>query len=770
MTRHGIALLKNTTAALLIAMTAVSPTAWAQQQTTPAPAQQSAPQAAPQPSQTTTPPQPINLGSSDITVQSSQNQGGFVVRVNSDLVLTNVVVRDKKTGNVVQGLKQSDFTVLENGKLQKITSFDFQNVDEVAALNEKQAMGTAGPLLAKNGQVDEQALRNHRLIVMFFDLISMQPEDVDRSVKAAQNFVRTQMGPADLVALMSLSTSLSLDEDFTTDKQSLLTALGKYNGTDAQGFALGNEGGNTNGTADSSADFTADESEFNALNTDRELDAIVSISQSLSRINEKKAMIYFSGGLTRQGIENQASLRAATNAAVKSNMSIYSIDTAGLQALTPFGDATTGSLRGTASYNGASVQSNLDANFASQETLSTLSADTGGKSFFDTNDFAPAFQQVQRDTAQYYVLGFRSTNTVRDGSFRKLTIKVNAPNVKVEYRPGYYAPADFKHSNAEDRDRQLEEELASDLPSTDVTVYMQALYFRQDVDHYFIPIELVVPGSQIPFQVGGNRDKATLDIIGEVKDRDGHVVANARDKVKLVIDTAQQVRNRNIQYSTGFALAPGKYHVKFVVRENIDGKMGSFETDIQVPDLTKLPLKMSSVVIASQRVPYTKKSDNPLVRDGLQWIPNVSHVFRQDQHLYFLYDVYDPKGSGVENPVQSKGKKKKDEAAAPGAADATGVRVLTSIEFLDGTTKVFETPLVESRQINDPKTDAVAFQLDVPLTDFKPGLYVCQVNVIDDKGGAFTFPRMALMVRAPAAAAPPTAPPAAATPAPAGGR
>jgi len=773
-------MLRQITGVALGAILIAPPSSWAQQAGSPPPAPQQ--QQTTPPSQTTTPPNLApNLGSSDISVQSSQTEGNFTLRVNSDLVLTNVVVRDKK-GSVIQGLKQSDFTVLENGKPQKVTSFDFQNVDEVAALNEKQAMGQSNmeQLLTKNGQVNEAALRNHRLIVMFFDVISMQPEDVTRAVDAAKKYVNTQMGPADLVALMSLNTSLTLDQDFTTDKPALIKALSMYDATDAQGFAAGNQGGTTNGTSDSSADFTADESEFNDLNTDRELYAIQTIAQSLSRINQKKAMLYFSGGLTRQGIENQASLRAATNAAVKSNLSIYSVDSAGLQAITPFGDATTGSLRGTAAYNGVAVQNGLDANFQSQETLSTLSADTGGKAFFDSNDFGAAFQQVQRDTAQYYVLGFRSTNTVRDGTFRKLTVKVNVPNAKLEYRPGYYAPADFKHSNAEDRERELEQEIASDLPSTDVTVYMQALYFRQDVDHYFIPVELVVPGSQIPFQQGGNRDKANLDIIGEVKDKDGHVVANARDKVKLAIDSAQQVRSRNIQYSTGFTLAPGKYHVKFVVRENINGKMGSFETDIFVPDLTKLPLKMSSVVMASQRVPFTKHSDSPLVRDGLQWVPNVSHVFRQDQHLYFLYEVYDPKGSGVNNPLITKGKKKGDTAAAPApgtapAAPATGgVRVLTSIEFLNGTTKVFETPLVESKALNEPAKGAVAFQLDLPLTDLKPGLYVCQVNVIDDTGGGFTFPRMAILVKdaAPPAAAPgvPAATPApGATPPPIGG-
>ena len=71
--------------------------------------------------------------------------------------------------------------------------------------------------------------------------------------------------------------------------------------------------------------------------------------------------------------------------------------------------------------------------------------------------------------------------------------------------------------------------------------------------------------------------------------------------------------------------------------------MGSFETDLNVPDLKKAPMKLSSVVLASQRTPNTQKnSPSPLVRDGVEWVPNMPHVFRQDQHLYFLYEVYDP--------------------------------------------------------------------------------------------------------------------------------
>jgi hypothetical protein len=311
--------------------------------------------------------------------------------------------------------------------------------------------------------------------------------------------------------------------------------------------------------------------------------------------------------------------------------------------------------------------------------------------------------------------------------------------VKIEYRPGYYAGSDFQHQKTEDREEALNEQMHSDLPATDVAVYLQALYFVGGKNLLYIPVDVIVPGSQIPFVKGGDREKATLDIVGEVKDAQGIVVGNVRQTVKLAVDTSAEVQRKNIQYSTGFTLASGRYHLKFVVRENQTGNMGSFETDIQVPDLKKAPLKMSSVVIASQRTPDTDKhATSPLVRDGLQWVPNVAHVFRQDQHLYFLYEVYDAA-------------KQKDVKGAP-------IKVLTNVEFVTNGTKVFETPMVTANAVNDAEHDGVVFQVDVPLSQLKPGTYICQVNVIDDAGGSFMFPRLALKVQAPAVDAVPTAP------------
>ena len=433
--------------------------------------------------------------------QQDGSPSTFTLKVSTDIVLTNVIVRDRKTGAVIKDLKPTDFTIFENNKPQRVTSFDYQNVDDAAVLNEKAGTvtgATLASLLNNDFASDPKQLRDHRLMVFFFDLSSMQPEDVDRAVDSATDFVNKKMQPADLVALISLDTGLKMDQDFTADKTALLRGLHKYGGTEGTGFTAGGTTGSTDGTADDGSSFAADDSEYAALNTDRELYAIQQIAKALEHVDSRKSMLYFSGGLTRQGIENQASMRAATNEAVKANMAIYAVDSRGLEALPPVGNASTGSLRGAAAYSGGSQQTNLQNNFNSQETLGTLASDTGGKLFSDSNDFAPAFAKIQHDTEAYYILGFRSTNTAKDGSFRHLTIKVNRPDVKLEYRTGYYAPADFQHAKTEDREVALAEQLRSDLPATDVAVYLQALYFRVEDNRFYVPVSLIVPGSQIP--------------------------------------------------------------------------------------------------------------------------------------------------------------------------------------------------------------------------------------------------------------------------------
>ena len=160
--------------------------------------------------------------------------------------------------------------------------------------------------------------------------------------------------------------------------------------------------------------------------------------------------------------------------------------------------------------------------------------------------------------------------------------------------------------------------------------------------------------------------------------------------------------------------------------------MGSFEAEIALPEMKKAPLKMSSIVLASMRQP--SKKDTPMVRGGQEYVPNISHVFRQDQHLYLLYEIYGP---AREKPAENQPKGTKP-----------GIKLLSSLELIQGGAKVYETPLVEARAINVEGRDAVAIELDVPLAALKPGQYLCQLNVIDDAQGSFAFPRFAVLVKA----------------------
>src|SRR5450631_824781 len=466
----------------------------------------------------------------------------YTFHAQTELVLVNVSVRDK-SGNFVRNLKPEDFTIREDGKPQSVASFDIENTDAVPTTDVAQTKLLTAPKLSTPAKPADEvaaalgAFKDRRMIVLFFDLSSMEPDQIDHAATTALDYVNKQMAPADLVAVVSLGDSLTVNQDFTDDRAALKKVLQSFGSGAGQGFEAGSTG-TTEDTADTGGSFTADDTEFNIFNTDRRLEALRSISASLAHVQQKKSLIYISSGMTRTGLENQSELRAATNAAVRANLSIYTLDITGLQAIVPGGEAQNASLRGTSVYSGATTMNSLNANFASQETLVTLAGDTGGKAFLDSNDFGKVFKGVQDDTAHYYILGYHSTNIARDGHFRRITVQLKQAGYKVEYRRGYYAPADYKKSTQEDRERQLDEELASELPSTDLPVYLAAGYFRIGNDRFFVPISLVVPGSEIPFVSDATRDKATLDVLGEALDSHKLPVGDMRDTVKLALNTS----------------------------------------------------------------------------------------------------------------------------------------------------------------------------------------------------------------------------------------
>jgi len=319
-------------------------------------------------------------------------------------------------------------------------------------------------------------------------------------------------------------------------------------------------------------------------------------------------------------------------------------------------------------------------------------------------------------------------NSDRDGRYRRITVRLKNRDVKVEAREGYYADRDFSHTARGDREIQLQEQLSMQIPATDVPLFVTAGWFRMAADRYYVPVSISVPGSAIPTQPPKPQEKApdkiTLDIAGYIRDERNAPVGRIRDTMTVPPASADGLSARQVLYQTGVTLPPGRFSIKVVVRENSTGQMGTFETKLVVPELKQAPVKLSSVVLSTQLQPAgARKSASPLIRDGVELVPNLTHIVSRGQKLYFYYEVYDP------------------------AQDAGMPQVRTSLAFYRGRVKVFETPVVERTSIDAADRHAEVFQFEVPAASFRPGLYTCQINVVDEVSSKFAFPRIEMYVR-----------------------
>ncbi len=680
-------------------------------------------------------------------------QDTFVV--DTKLVVVNVTVKDK-AGKLVTNLKRDDFQIFEDGVPQRISVFDRQELttEPMAPLSfagrpqTLEERNAAAPATAPAGasvtaalERDPKRYQNKRLIGLFFDLSSMDVLEQARAEDAAIKFLQSQMTAADMVSIMTFSSKFKTVVDFTDDRESLIAVLRK--------FATG-EGADLAGLASTSADegddsgsFAADDTEFNIFNTDRKLTALEDAARKLSVFPEKKALIYFSSGVNKTGIENQSQLKATINAAVRSNVSFYPVDARGLVALIPGGDATTASPRGTGILTGTK-QASLRTNFNdSQETLYTLAEDTGGKALLDVNDLTLGIRQAQEDIRSYYTIGYYSSNAAEDGKYRRIKVQLApssplAKEAKLDYRNGYYGSKTFAKFTSSDKERQLEEALTLGDPVSELPLALEVDYFRVAKDRYFVPISVKLPGSAVSFATKNGKESTALDFIGQVRDANGKLVGGVRDQitVKLTTADAEKLDQRHLQYDTGLTLSPGNYSLLFLAREDQTGKMGTFETKFTVPDLNAgKSVRLSSVILSNQKEAVSaavgaadnnKKliANHPLVQDGQKTVPSITRVFRKDQTLYVYFEVYDP---GVD-------------------PDRKTPDMIASLELVQGARKAFVSQPARVTKLGTTRPGVVAFNFQVPLTRLAAGEYTSQVDVIDELGKKFAFPRNTLVV------------------------
>jgi VWFA-related protein len=675
--------------------------------------------------------------------------GALTFTANANLVIVDVSARDK-SGRPVEGLRAQDFTVLEDGKPQKISVFEYETISTVPeppaeiALDEQLQLPEAPKTTITSSTPGKVQYHDKRLMVFFFDFSSMQVPDQLRAQDGALDYLNKHITKDDVVAILFYASTIQVLSDFTDDRDVLTRVIKTLPIGEASDLAAMADTGDDN-SEDTQAAFVADETEFNIFNTDQKLAALEQAAKMLATFPEKKALIYFSGGVTRTGMDNEAQLQATINAAGKANLAIYSIDARGLMGDPPGGGASHAGSRGTGIFNGSVFNSQRSSTLASQDTLYTLAAETGGKAFFDSNDIGLGIVKTQEAMSSYYLLGYYSSNNAMDGKYRKIDVKLNSSKLvaKLDHREGYYADKTWNKLNAQDKEQQLKEALSAGDPVTDLPLALQVDTFRISSTAYFVPVSIKVPGSVVALAAKGGASVTQLDFAGQIQDERHAVVGNVRDniQIKLDQDKAASVGRKSYQADEGFVLEPGRYRMKFVVRENISGKMGTFETGFTVPDLSAdtSGLKLSTIVWSSQREAVTSavgsaqrfsRRDvvaNPLIVGDQKVIPNITHVFPRSGSLYVNFDVYD---------------------ALPDPANTRRRRVKVSMSLFNAKgVKTFEVGPLDATQLAPTRPEAVPVQVEVPLKDIGRGEYMCQINVVDEVGRKFAFPRAKLVVR-----------------------
>jgi VWFA-related protein len=426
--------------------------------------------------QQTTPPAQTNNGVINIHQTApppppeAKKPAGKGINMNVDLVQIDATVTDKN-GNAIKGLKLENFQLTEEGKAQKLSAIDYFDAEKI----ETAEKDTSEPITidlktANDPDKLRPIVREHRMIVFFFDLTSMAPEDLLRCTDAAEKMLKDQMTAADLIAIVTFGTQFRINADFTNNKELLEHAVNMIANPGKESL-LAAQAASASDTvsADDMSAFTADDTEFNIFNTDNKLYAVEALAGLLGGIPGKKEVMEFSGGITQTGEENRSAVQAATDAANKNDVTLNQVDTRGLMTDVPGGDASTGAATGTSGFNGATVLSQVNSRETSRDTLSTLSQDTGGRMFADVTDFGAAFKQIQDDATGYYLLSYYSNNTKRDGRYRAVSVKLeNVPGAHIKHRQGYYAPKDFGIFNTQDREKQLDDAMASEVEVTDL--------------------------------------------------------------------------------------------------------------------------------------------------------------------------------------------------------------------------------------------------------------------------------------------------------------
>lgn len=360
----------------------------------------------------------------------------------------------------------------------------------------------------------------------------------------------------------------------------------------------------------------------------------IDLARKLGGFEGKKVVVLLSYGLTL-GDNNELSNRKGSagvvgrlaREALRSRVSFYTVSPRALTA--PNSQLALGGLQGRAA-----------------EGLFAVAENTGGQAIHSTNDFSDVFRRVYSDQSDYYLLGYYPRDREEQGRFRNVKVSVAKPGAKAATATkGYYEATPFAGLTAAGKKALLEFQALGPARYTGIPVRAGFEFFRGESGQVVVAYSVGVPAAKMP--VKREKDRMTVDLKIAARAEDlAHMrmppVTEQAIQVGMKAEELEKVHADPVamfQFPGRMLLSPGKYEWKVVVRDERDGTVGSYQSVIDVPDLTAV-VSPSSLLLTNQRIPKRKDEVTGVTAGAHEYVQQPVNVFRRGQMVFAVYDLY----------------------------------------------------------------------------------------------------------------------------------
>jgi VWFA-related protein len=617
------------------------------------------------------------------------------VVVNASEVLFDVVVRDKK-GRPVNDLGASDFEVYEDGVAQQVNSFRLMtrnngndkpatNVAEKSSKTENSSKNQAAAQLSSTRGSAEASPRLSAVAIVFDRLT---PDGRARASRAALSYVGEK---EDLVGVFLTDLSLATLQPYTNDMQLVRKAI-ENAGTSSPSLYISNNaeardvrkglGEAIEAAARNPANAGAQlakkllELQLWDLEINEEfqreqqglatMHGLLKVAASLQALPGRKAIILFSEGLViPPSVANP--FRELINAANRNNVSIYTVDTAGLRAESKTEETRTeivsrSNLRMIQDANNEESKVPLTRGLERNEDLLNLNPDsglgqladqTGGFYITDTNDIVTRLQKVDEDLHTYYLMSYASKNQNYDGSYRKIEVKVKRPGLNIQSRKGYFAINGAFSSPVLSYEVAALALLGRGARPQSFPLQAAAFNFPEAERTGLAPVLVEAPMGAFTFQADNSKKlyKTDFSIVVLVKDQAGQVVQKLSKQYQLsgALSEIEAAKQGRLLFYREAELPPGRYNLETIAYDQPTGRASSRAATLEVAETDEGRLRLSSIVIVRnvEKTNADAKAASPLQVGDLLLYPNVEGVVHKEtsKQLPFFFTIYTPPGA-----------------------------------------------------------------------------------------------------------------------------